>query len=393
VKTGLLIIGHGSREEAANAELEAFVRAHRARHPQLPIAHGYVELARPPVAEAIDSIAGEVDQLVVLPLMLFAAGHVKNDLPLELARARQRHPNTRLVAARELGVHPAMLELAFARAAPALGEPDPKTAVAVVGRGSSDPDANGEFCKLVRLFAEGRNRPWVLPCFAGITTPRFDETAELLARARPNKLVVVPYLLFGGRLIEKLRQQAQEISARFPWVKLELAPHLGAGDLAPLHALVDERVEEALTGGRPLPCDTCQYRAPVSGVASNVGGLKAMLWAVRHNFTHTQAMPHVHAHKPLAKHVLVCTNADCAERGSVPLVTSLRRAVADAGRTQDIRITRTGCMGRCGEGPAVAVYPDGIWYRAVAETDAEELVREHLLQDRLVARLVDHIMQ
>jgi sirohydrochlorin cobaltochelatase len=67
--------------------------------------------------------------------------------------------------------------------------------------------------------------------------------------------------------------------------------------------------------------------------------------------------------------------------------------VKEAGRQQDIRITRTSCMGRCGEGPTVAVYPDGIWYRAVRESDASELVSDHLLNDRLVTRLVDNIMQ
>ena len=50
-------------------------------------------------------------------------------------------------------------------------------------------------------------------------------------------------------------------------------------------------------------------------------------------------------------------------------------------------------MGRCGEGPTVAIYPDGVWSRSVRDTDARELVHEHLLQDRLVARLVDDILQ
>jgi sirohydrochlorin cobaltochelatase len=39
------------------------------------------------------------------------------------------------------------------------------------------------------------------------------------------------------------------------------------------------------------------------------------------------------------------------------------------------------------------VYPDGVWYRGVKETDAQELIDEHLLSDRLVSRLVDNIMQ
>ena len=46
-----------------------------------------------------------------------------------------------------------------------------------------------------------------------------------------------------------------------------------------------------------------------------------------------------------------------------------------------------------GEGPTVVVYPDGIWYRGVRQSDAHDLVHEHLLGDRLVARLVDNIMQ
>src|SRR5207244_12284155 len=121
--------------------------------------------------------------------------------------------------------------------------------------------------------------------------------------------------------------------------------------------------------------------------------LRALLRSLRHGATHGQAMPHVDAHRPLTRHVLVCANADCAARGSVALLAALRRQIQDAGRERDIRVTRTSCMGRCGEGPTVAVYPDGIWYRKVRAEDAEEVVREHLLGDRLVGRLVDNIMQ
>ena len=152
-------------------------------------------------------------------------------------------------------------------------------------------------------------------------------------------------------------------------------------------------MRDAVEGRGELPCDTCQFRVPLPGFESQVGGLKALLWSVRHSYTHTQAVPHVHAHRLIRKHVLVCVNRDCAERGSVALVAGLRRLVKQAGRELDIKITQTLCMGRCGEGPTVAVYPDGIWYRAVQAADAEELVGEHLIGDRLVGRLVDNIMQ
>jgi sirohydrochlorin ferrochelatase/(2Fe-2S) ferredoxin len=391
--TGVLIVGHGSREPGANAELEAMVEAYRAGRAPLEVAHGYVELATPMLGPALCALAERVDHVIALPLFLFMAGHAKNDIPLALAEARRERPGVRFTAARALGVHPSLVELAFARARPALerAREPAKTAVIVVGRGASDPDANGDFCKVVRLFAEGRGLGWVVPSFIGITGPRFEEAADLVARARPERIVVVPYFLFAGRLIDKLRAQVASFQARYPWIAIELAPHLGADDR--VFSLLDERVRDALEGGAPLPCDTCQYRRPISGITGNVGGARALLWSLRHTYTHAQAMPHQHAHRPLAKHVLVCANADCAERGSVKLLIAMRRLVKAAGREPDIRVTRTHCLGRCGEGPTVAVYPDGIWYRGVTEADAGELVHEHLLGDRLVSRLVDNIMQ
>ena len=390
---GLLIVGHGSRDPSANVEFESLVAAYRAARPDLDIVHGYVELARPSLATALGDLAQRVDSVVVLPLFLFAAGHVKNDIPLALSQARQDFPAVHFTVTNALGVHPNLVELAFERARTALegAREVGKTAVVVVGRGASDPDANGDFCKVVRLLAEGREIGWVVPCFIGVTRPLFEETVELVARMRPERIVVVPYFLFGGRLISKILAQVESFQARYPWIKTELMPHLGSDDR--LLKLMDERFSEAMEGERPLPCDTCQYRVPVSAVTENVGGLNALLWSLRHGFTHAQAMPHVHAHRPLAKHVLVCGNVDCADGGSILLIATLRRLLKDAGRAQDIRVTKTSCMGRCGEGPTVAVYPDGIWYRGVKEMDAKELVEEHLLGDRLVSRLVDNIMQ
>jgi sirohydrochlorin ferrochelatase/(2Fe-2S) ferredoxin len=333
---------------------------------------------------------------VALPLFLFAAGHVKNDLPLALATARARFPSVRFVAARPLGVHPSLAELAWARARAVAPELDDdatakKTVLVVVGRGASDPDANGDFVKLARLVGDGRAVGHVEPAFMGVTRPLVDEALERAARARPDRIVVVPYLLTAGRLVDKLRAQLDAFAARVPWIATRLGAHLGAD--ARLFALLDERVDAALGGARPLACDGCQYRVPLPGRAESVGGLKALLWSLRHGLTHAQAMPHTHAHKPLCKHVLVCGNADCADRGSIALVEALRRRLKEAGRHDAIRVTRTSCMGRCGEGPTVVVYPDGIWYRGVRAVDADELVREHLLGDRLVARLVDNIMQ
>ncbi len=390
---GVVIIGHGSRDPQSNTEFESLVADFQAMYPDLNVSFGYVEIAGPSMEAALAESAARNARVIVAPLFLFGAGHLKNDIPLALAAARAKYPNVVFTATRELGVHASLVELAFDRAAPLLQSATPatKTSVIVVGRGSSDPDANGDFYKLCRLLGEGRQFAWVVPSFIGISRPFFEEAAELVARSRPDRVVVIPYFLFAGRLYEKLQAQAEAFSSRNPWIRMDVAPCLG-GDVKVLQVL-RERIEEALENRQPLPCDTCQYRVPISGVTGNVGGLRAMLWSMRHAFTHTQAVPHVHAHKPLAKHVLICGNADCADCGSLALIGSVRRLLRRARRDLDIRVTRTGCMGRCGEGPTVAVYPDGIWYRGVQEIDARELVEEHLLHDRIIARLVDSIMQ
>jgi sirohydrochlorin cobaltochelatase len=391
VTIGILIVGHGSRDAAANAEIDAIVATQRARHAGGIVEQGFLELAEPAFEPALRDLATRVNDIVVVPLLLFAAGHVKNDLPLALHRARQRVPHVRFTVARALGVHAGLVELATDRARAAMGDADPaRTALVVVGRGASDPDANAELCRLARLVGEKLGAGWVVPAFCGITQPRVDDALELAARTRPERLVVLPYLLTAGRLVDRLRAQVNAARTRAPWLRAELATHLG--DDARLHDAIDERIDGALAGTEPLPCDTCQYRVPIGKVA-DVGGLRALLWSVRHGVTHTQAMPHVHAHKPIRKHVLVCGNADCATRGSVALLVALRRLVRDAALDDDVRITRTSCLGRCGEGPTVAVYPDGVWYRGVAAGDAAELVREHVVGDRLVARLVDQIVQ
>jgi (2Fe-2S) ferredoxin len=231
----------------------------------------------------------------------------------------------------------------------------------------------------------------VEPAFAGIARPSVEESLALVARLRPEAVVVVPYLLTAGRLLEKLRTQLSAFTATHPWIRTELADHLGVDSR--LVDLVRERTHQALAGQSVLPCDNCQYRTPLAGFAGNVGGLRALLYSVRHTFTHAQATPLEHTHRPIKKHVFVCGNTDCVDRGSIGVLDAFRRCVKDAGRTREIRVTRTSCMGRCGEGPTVAVYPDGIWYRHVAEGDAAEIHRDHLLGDRLVSRLVSDILQ
>jgi sirohydrochlorin cobaltochelatase len=389
-KTCVLIVGHGSREARANTDFEALCAAYAAHSgPDVHVRHAYIELAQPLLEDALLSAAAEHDEVVVTPLLLLSGPHLKNDFTLAIARARAQYPHVRFVLAPALGVHPHMVDALFAQIAPHVAEPA-TTSLVVVGRGASDPDANGDLFKITRLCSEGRGFSSVDVGFIGITQPALAASLERAQRQRPSRIVVAPYMLFAGRLIDRLHEQVAQLAERTPWISFKVATPLGAhpGVLEALR----ERIEAARSGQGAMPCDTCQYRRAIGNVSSEVGGLRALLWSVRHSVTHGQAMPHVHAHKPLQKHVLVCTNADCADRGSLAVLTGIRRELKQLGLMERMKVTRTGCMGRCGEGPTLVVYPDGVWYRGVREADVHALVHEHLLEDRLVAKLVDNIM-
>ncbi|MGH7137715.1 MAG: sirohydrochlorin chelatase [Pirellulales bacterium] len=245
----VLIVGHGSRDATANEEFEQLVARYQARRPEIELRHGYIELAQPSLPNALAGIPGGCTDVTILPLFLFVAGHVKNDIPMALTGIRRQRPEICFTAARALGVHPALAELAIERAGEVADlekAEAARTAVIVVGRGSSDPDANGDFCKVARLIGEARPFTWVVPSFIGITRPRFEETLEFVARARPERLLVIPYLLFGGRLLSQLREQVLGFRARYPWIKMAVAPQLGVHER--LMAVLDERFAEACNG-------------------------------------------------------------------------------------------------------------------------------------------------
>jgi (2Fe-2S) ferredoxin len=290
-----------------------------------------------------------------------------------------------------LGVEPGLAEESARLAETALeGAERARSSLVVVGRGSSDPDANGDFVKQARLIEEGRGWGRVAPAFLGITRPYLPTVLAQVAADRPRCLVVQPYLLFAGRLIDRLGEQVERFARAHPWIAVRLAEPLGNGPA--LRSALERRVAASHDPERQLACDACQYRTELPGRASELGGLRALLWSLRHVETHAQCGPHRHAHRAVDKHVFVCTNGDCAARESVALVSELRRELKQAGLERSVRVTRSSCLGRCGEGPAVAVYPDGVWYRGVAPSDARELVLEHLERDRLVGRLVDSIL-
>ena len=144
----LLVVGHGTRSDSGVAEFNAFMDRLQRRQdaPYRAAAGGFIELSRPPVTEAVASLVDQGHlELIALPLVLVAAGHGKGDIPAALVREQVRHPGMTYSYGRPLGPHPTLFEILESRIEKVLGGADrADTQVLLVGRGSTDPDANAD---------------------------------------------------------------------------------------------------------------------------------------------------------------------------------------------------------------------------------------------------------
>ncbi|MFB6083291.1 MAG: CbiX/SirB N-terminal domain-containing protein [Halorientalis sp.] len=393
----VLLVGHGSRREKSNEQVRELAAALEERL-GVPVDAGFLELAEPAIPEAIAGLAGAVSEVTVVPLSLFAASHVKNDVPLAVQQARAKHDGLTVNNGAHLGIHPAIVDLLDDRAAAVEAElgvdRDDDDVIAVVcARGSSDPDANGDVHKLARLLDEGREFSRVEASFIGVTEPVLSESLHGIAKRRPDAVVVIPYMLGDGVLTQRIRDHTAEFDAEYPYVDAAAGDPLGTDSR--LLDVLGDRWQEARSDSVEMSCDTCKYKVELDGYEEDVGGARAMLRALTHQEAHADREdvdddPHVH--DTPEKHVAVCTNQTCAADGAPAMLESLRQAVRDSEEC-DARVTRSSCLGRCGEGPMVAVYPDGVWYGGVTnEDDADRIVSSHLDRDRIVSDLVDQTL-
>jgi sirohydrochlorin cobaltochelatase len=217
-----------------------------------------------------------------VPLMLLAAGHAKDDIPATLVREKMGHPEMSFNYGRALGIRPELLELMDERISTVvLEEEKGETAVLVVGRGSSDPDANSDLSKIARLFYEGRPYPVVESAYVSMTQPDVAEGLDRCLKLGARHVVVFSYFLFTGVLEQRIRGQGEAFALANPGVELRYAGYFGPDEL--VADLVVERYTEAVEGDIRMNCDVCVHRVALPGFEEKVGA---------------PAMPHYHPDEP-----------------------------------------------------------------------------------------------
>ncbi|TMR15717.1 sirohydrochlorin chelatase [Nonomuraea turkmeniaca] len=276
MKPPLLLIGQGSHDDAYAAEFGRFVHRLRCRLDQTAadVSGGYLERATPRLSESVASlVARGHHRLVALPLSL---SRVSDDFGAAMELEQKRHPTLMYDYGRPLGPDPRVLALLAERlneAAAEISKPqrplelvgarprlravdalieeslhvEPgETAVVLVGEGSTDAAANAEVHRVSRLFWETHAYDFmtVETAFVSVTPPGVPGGLERCRRLGAKRVIVVPYLLFAGGMLERVWAQALAYGAGHPDLDIRCAEVIG--DCEILADVVIDRYEEAL---------------------------------------------------------------------------------------------------------------------------------------------------
>ncbi|NOQ63563.1 MAG: sirohydrochlorin chelatase [Methyloprofundus sp.] len=261
----ILLVGHGSRAGQGNVEINAFAELWRSQHPEWHIDVCFIEFADILLDAGFDLAAKKSQKVIVVPLILNAAGHVKMEIPEHLAKARERHPSVEFIYATHIGANSGILSImqrSLQKVMAGLASPDPKnTGVIILGRGSSDRIANGEVAKMSRWLWEETAHELVDIAFTGITFPRLETAVQRQVKLGMTQICILPYYLFTGTLIERIDKQFERLQQQYPRISFGLGHYFGFEP--EIFTILDERVL-ALVGAQAstqmMECDGCEYR-------------------------------------------------------------------------------------------------------------------------------------
>src|SRR6202047_1487529 len=266
-ETAVLLCGHGSRDPEAVAEFELAAGALRRRLPEFDFATGYLKFAPPTIRDGLALLAGRgARRILAIPGMLFAASHVKNDLPWEMNSFIAENPGIDVRLGRDLGIDPKLLHAA---AAADTEISRAETLLVVVGRGTNDPDANSNISKLARMLWEGMGLGWAEVAFSGVAHPRVDAALMRSAALGFRRIIVFPYFLFTGVLVKRIYAQTDTVAALFPQIEFVKARYLC--DHEGVLGAFQDRVAELHKGQPAMNCQLCKYRTQIVGYEHDTG--------------------------------------------------------------------------------------------------------------------------
>jgi len=240
-QAGVLVIGHGTADPVGAAETRQVAATVASLMPGVPVELGFLEVIAPTIDDALARLAARgCRSVVAAPLLLFAAGHAKRDVPDAVAvAAAKRGLSVRQTDA--FGEIHEIVELSRTRRreAVAVREPVPaaETVLVMIGRGSSDPEAAAQLRSFTdaTLDDEKNGRPRRVEFgFVAAARPPLDEAIAIACDptdAEVRRIIVQPHLLFRGHVEDQVTEAVAIGRGRRPGVEWIQVPRLGADPL------------------------------------------------------------------------------------------------------------------------------------------------------------------
>lgn len=249
---GLLVVGHGTADPVGAAETQAVADAVVELLPGVAVELGFLEVIGPTIGDALERLAGRgCCEVVAAPLLLFAAGHAKRDVPEAIAGPAATL-GLRVCQTEPFGCQAEIVELSRRRRHEAVADlrpvPPAETVLLMVGRGSSDPGGVSQLRSFTEasLADEPGGRPRRIELgFVAAARPSLDEaiaTACDPMAGEVRRILVQPHLLFRGHVEEQVSKAVcigRDLRPELEWVQVA---RLGADRLV-ARALVIRAVE------------------------------------------------------------------------------------------------------------------------------------------------------
>ncbi|WP_155207097.1 sirohydrochlorin chelatase [Xanthovirga aplysinae] len=273
-KKGILLCGHGSRKATGTAAFKNLVKILTQRYSTYEVDYGFLEFNHPLYEAAVERLYRRgVREILALPVILFAGAHAKNDIPYELNTIQSYYKDLQIKMGSPIGVHASLLELAKKRileqAQLQEGSNDfSQDCLLVIGRGTTDPDANSDAHKLMSMLWEGMGFKFGTVAYSGTAYPDVKQGLDLVGQIPFNRIFVVPFFFFTGILLERIYEQTS-LHLLNEKAKIICTDSFNTDEL--LLRIFDERLEEAKSGTGNMNCQLCKYRRQIVGFEQEVG--------------------------------------------------------------------------------------------------------------------------
>jgi len=227
----ILLIGHGSRDPAGNPQIEKFTEQWRALQADWHIELCFIEFADVEIEQGLKNAASIAKRVIIVPLVLNAAGHVRAEIPHHIEHAKAHYPDTEFVYTPPITAGEpifAILKRNLATAFAELYHPAPaNTGVIALGRGSSDRKANGEISKITRWIYEESEHDLVDIAFTGVATPRLETVVQRQVMLGMKQIIILPLYLFNGTLIHRIEKQIERLKNQYPQISFASSSYFG----------------------------------------------------------------------------------------------------------------------------------------------------------------------